>query len=287
MTKFWRYFGTLTAGFTVAVALACSGMAEPTGQVDSIPTASPAQTATAAPTPTSPVDSTTTALPTQTATAVPISTTTPEPPSEQAPTPATGYDSTTNMHLFFSAWNQNPNDTREAITLAVANNDRSMVPVMIEMLRFFGDPDLVEETDMAISVITGRETSNVWDAWHEWMEWLGMNADEYVPPNGYVQWKGAFMSLIDPRFGEFLAPAAQGSRINVSEIAWGGVLPDGIPDLQNAPVVLAGEQDYLQPGDRVFGVSINGEHRAYPLRIVNAHEMANDVLGGEPIALAY
>ena len=43
----------------------------------------------------------------------------------------------------------------------------------------------------------------------------------------------------------------------------------------------------MRPDDRVFGVSINGEHRAYPLRIVNAHEMANDWLGGEPIALAY
>ena len=46
-----------------------------------------------------------------------------------------------------------------------------------------------------------------------------------------------------------------------------------------------GEQDYLQPSDRVFGVSINGEHRRTPP--VNAHEMANDVLGGEAIALAY
>ncbi len=119
------------------------------------------------------------------------------------------------------------------------------------------------------------------------MEWLGKNADEYRPPDGYVRWKSELMSLIDPRFGEFLDPAAQGSRINVSEIAWGGVRPDGIPDLQNAPILPASEQDYLQPSDRVFGVSINGEHRAYPLRIVNAHEMANDVLGGEPIALAY
>ena len=186
------------------------------------------------------------------------------------------------MYRFFSAWNHNPDDTREAIALAVANNDKSMVPVMVEMLRFFGDPDLVRETNTALSAITGRELSNVSDAWHEWMEWLGRNADEYVPPEGYVQWKGALMSLIDPRFGEFLAPAAQGSRINVAEIAWGGVVPDGIPDLQNAPVVPAGEQDYLQPGDRVFGVSINGEHRAYPLRIVNAHEMANDVLGVNP-----
>ncbi|HIC76097.1 MAG TPA: DUF3179 domain-containing protein, partial [Candidatus Poseidoniales archaeon] len=30
----------------------------------------------------------------------------------------------------------------------------------------------------------------------------------------------------------------------------------------------------------VFGVTIEGESRAYPLRIVNAHEMVNDVVGG-------
>ena len=191
------------------------------------------------------------------------------------------------MSRLFSGQGYIPSDAREAITLAIANNDKSMVPVMIEMLRFFGNRQLVVETNTAISEITGREVGSLSGAWNEWMEWLGKNADEYRPPGGYVEWKSALMSLIDPRFGEFLAPAAQGSRINVFEIAWGGVRPDGIPDLQNAPVVSAGEQDYLQPSDRVFGVSINGEHRAYPLRIVNAHEMANDMLGGEPIALAY
>ena len=259
MSRLLRHFGVLPVGLIAAVAVACSGTGEPTGTVESAPTASPTQTATAAPT--------------QTAAA--------------APTPVKDYDSAENMFRLFSGRGYIPNDAREAITLAIANNDKSMVPVMIEMLRFFGNRQLVIETNAAISEITGRESGSLSDAWQGWMEWLGKNADEYRPPDGYVEWKSALMSLIDPRFGEFLAPAAQGSRINVFEIAWGGVRPDGIPDLQNAPVVPAGEQDYLQPSDRVFGVSINGEHRAYPLRIVNAHEMANDVLGGEPIALAY
>ena len=52
-------------------------------------------------------------------------------------------------------------------------------------------------------------------------------------------------------------------------------------------MVPADEADYLNWDDRVFGVSINGEHRAYPLRILNPHEMANDVVGGVPFALAY
>ena len=70
-------------------------------------------------------------------------------------------------------------------------------------------------------------------------------------------------------------------------MVWGGVAKDGIPDLIDPPVVSASQADYLLHGDRVFGVSINGQHRAYPLRIMNRHEMANDVIAGVPFALAY
>ena len=77
------------------------------------------------------------------------------------------------------------------------------------------------------------------------------------------------------------------TRIRLEEIVWGGVRKDGIPDLTNPPVTSAEQATYLDSADRVFGVSINGEHRAYPLRILNAHEMANDVVGGVPFALAY
>ena len=198
-----------------------------------------------------------------------------------------GYDSRENMYRLFSGRDHESDDTLEAIELAVANGDKSMVPVLIEMLRFFEDYVHAIEARKALTAITGRVVEGNEGSWSGWMEWLVENGEEFAPPAGYLDWKIGLMSLIDPRFEEFLAPAAEGSRVNVVELAWGGVGPDGIPDLQNSPVISAGEQDYLQAGDRVFGVSINGEHRAYPHRIVNAHEMANDVLGGEPIALAY
>ena len=198
-----------------------------------------------------------------------------------------GYDSSENMFRLFSGRDQESADTLEAIELAVANWDKSMVPVLIEMLRFFEDYVHAIEARKALTAITGRVVEGNEGSWSSWMEWLVNNAEEYRPPAGYLDWKIGLMSLIDTRFEEFLAPAAEGSRVNVVEIAWGGVEPDGISDLRNPPVLSAEEQDYLQPGDRVFGVSINGEHRAYPHRIVNVHEMANDVLGGEPIALAY
>jgi len=43
----------------------------------------------------------------------------------------------------------------------------------------------------------------------------------------------------------------------------------------------------LLSGDRVIGVSVNGMARAYPLMILNWHEVANDTLGGKHIAVTY
>ena len=258
VSRFLHQLGVLGAASLAAVALACSGMEASTETVESTPT---------------PVASQAPAV---------------EPDeSPRAAAPTAGYDSTSNMDLLFSGPGHPTDDSLEAIRLAVANNDKSMVPVIIEMLRFFGSWELVLEAKDALMEITGEELRPYSRGWFEWMEWLGRNADEYVPPDGYVGWKAALMSNIDFRFVELLTPAEQGARINVAEIAWGGVRTDGIPPLEQAPVVKADDQDYMLPTDRVFGVSINGQHRAYPLRIVNAHEMANDILGGEPISLAY
>jgi hypothetical protein len=43
----------------------------------------------------------------------------------------------------------------------------------------------------------------------------------------------------------------------------------------------------LVPDDRVIGVTINGASRAYPLRLMRWHELVNDEVGGEPIAITY
>lgn len=44
---------------------------------------------------------------------------------------------------------------------------------------------------------------------------------------------------------------------------------------------------YVVPGQRVIGVAIGGEARAYPLRLLNWHEVINDTVGGVPIAVTY
>jgi hypothetical protein len=140
---------------------------------------------------------------------------------------------------------------------------------------------------LTLEELTGERSGGAGGAWNEWMIWLGENAERYRPPAGYPEWKATLLSLIDQRMADFFAPAPGSEQIDLVEVVWGGMPTDGIPDLDHAPTVAAEEATYLGREERVFGVSINGEHRAYPLRIVNAHEMANDTLGGEPIALAY
>ncbi len=44
---------------------------------------------------------------------------------------------------------------------------------------------------------------------------------------------------------------------------------------------------YLLPGDRVIGVVIAGQPRAYPLRVLAWHEICNDTLAESPIAVTY
>lgn len=171
----------------------------------------------------------------------------------------------------------------------VASGDQSYIPVLLEFLRFQtgGEPTssiaaflnkILEGPD---AVIIPPERVD----WNWWIEWLGRNP-QIQPPKGYDAWKGELFSIIEPGLGSFLYEGVK-TEIRLEEVVWGGVGKDGIPDLINPPVVSASEADYLGPDDRVFGVTINGESRAYPLRVLNLHEMANDVLGGVPFALAY
>ncbi len=39
--------------------------------------------------------------------------------------------------------------------------------------------------------------------------------------------------------------------------------------------------------EQVIGVSIGGEHRAYPIYMLSSHEIVNDIVGGKPIAVTW
>lgn len=77
------------------------------------------------------------------------------------------------------------------------------------------------------------------------------------------------------------------ATIPVQEIRSGGPPKDGIPSLSNPKMVAAVEATYLRSSDRVIGVVSDRESRAYPLAILNYHEIINDRIGELPIAVTY
>ena len=63
---------------------------------------------------------------------------------------------------------------------------------------------------------------------------------------------------------------------------------DGIPSIDNPRFVGPGEADQqMQSFERVLGVSINGDHRAYPLNMLSRHKIVNDTVGGVPVAVTW
>ena len=187
----------------------------------------------------------------------------------------------------FNEFSPNPELAIDGMKSARDAGDKSMVPVIVTLMRFINREAVFEEAVLTLNELTGEDFGTTPAAWPAWFEWVGANLDDYRPPDGYPQLKRRFLASIHPGFEQFLQGYEDTSRIEPFEIEWGGVAPDGIRPLEFPPNIPAEEADYLESHERVFGVSINGEHRAYPLRIMNPHEMANDVLGGEPISLAY
>ena len=77
------------------------------------------------------------------------------------------------------------------------------------------------------------------------------------------------------------------SSVDWSAIRSGGPPRDGIPPIYDPVVIPVSEETSLPEVEPVIGVIINGEARAYPIRILMWHEIANDTLGGVPIAVTF
>lgn len=79
-----------------------------------------------------------------------------------------------------------------------------------------------------------------------------------------------------------------GALMDTDKMLAPGVDKDGIPAITDPIQVPVTEARYPSQDDwRVVEVVVNGKAAAYPLRILNYHEIINDTLGGVPIAVTY
>ena len=57
--------------------------------------------------------------------------------------------------------------------------------------------------------------------------------------------------------------------------------------LDNPEFVSADAATFLKPDDRVLGLTVGGESRAYPISMLTFHHVANDELGGLPVLVTF
>jgi hypothetical protein len=77
------------------------------------------------------------------------------------------------------------------------------------------------------------------------------------------------------------------ATIPADEILAGGPPKDGIPALSDPKLIDALDATYLQPNDRVIGIELDGIARAYPISILNWHEIVNDQINDRQFAVTY
>lgn len=175
-----------------------------------------------------------------------------------------------------------PDRRTEALGQLVARGNADVVPALILAVRYTG---ATAELSNAIMRLTNSDAGDWFDA----MLWQERHPE--VPAHSsYRDLKLDLFSRIDREFLRFVGgdrSLPENMKIRLEEITWGGVSVDGIPSLDHPRLIDALDADYLRADDLVFGVEINGDARAYPLRIMGWHEMFNEVIGGVPVALAY
>ncbi|WP_368430063.1 DUF3179 domain-containing protein [Sulfuricaulis sp.] len=78
-----------------------------------------------------------------------------------------------------------------------------------------------------------------------------------------------------------------GALIPPEAVESGGPPRDGIPSIDQPRFAPGTRVKFVRDEDRVLGVNRNGVAKAYPIRILNWHEIVNDTFGDERIAVTY
>ena len=102
------------------------------------------------------------------------------------------------------------------------------------------------------------------------------------------------MALLAAIFATNVASAVSLNGFNLEEISLpvedifqGGPDKDGIPAIDKPIFLSADEMHQLNSDDMVLGITNGTESKAYPIRILNWHEVVNDYLGDMPTLITY
>jgi len=75
--------------------------------------------------------------------------------------------------------------------------------------------------------------------------------------------------------------------VSQNEVLDGGPGKDGIPSIDNPKFVTSTDINFMEDEELVLAMNINGEIKGYTHPVLDWHEIVNDEIGGEKIAIVY
>jgi hypothetical protein len=81
--------------------------------------------------------------------------------------------------------------------------------------------------------------------------------------------------------------ASTKKSVALSDLHQGCPARDCIPSIDNPRYLPAEDAVHVADDDLVITLSYKGEYRAYPSRILDHHEIVNDTIGGDPLAITW
>ena len=109
----------------------------------------------------------------------------------------------------------------------------------------------------------------------------------FVP--GFFQFIGRALRssetvIVPASAGDLANGVTQGQELKIATLLGFKGIPASLdPSFVSVPEA----QSWMGPDEQVLGLSIDGDHRAYFVRMLGRHEIVNDVFGGIPVAVTW
>ena len=162
--------------------------------------------------------------------------------------PGTDAETPDGPRIFINLLSGDPLEQKAALDSLSKNWSAAHIPKLVEVARFSDSRTRAE----VFRLLRNKTRQTIEDDFDAWLHWTWNEAPAYEIED-YSAFKAALYAGIDRRFARYFAQAQESKpRIRLDEIAWGGVLQDGIPPLREPEMISAKEAGYLADDNVVF-----------------------------------
>ncbi len=164
----------------------------------------------------------------------------------------------------------------------VAAGDVRLAWVLTDLLRLDQQSDVTGQLIAGLTTLVGAPPAEGQDPWVAFTDLL-VRWD--VPaPDGYATAKRDLLVAYEPGWAGLLEDVAT-EGLDWRRVAPGDAAPGEVTGL-SGPAMVAGEGGrWLPDSDRVVGMELDGQFRAYPVRVLAAHEVVTDEIGPRRVAV--